>query len=287
MILSLTPDNPSFPESLKHIPQPVSKLYMRGQLQSSKHLVAIVGSRKASSYGKQVTELIARELVNNNIGIVSGLAFGIDAWAHKIALENNGYTIAVLGGGVDIISPASHQQLARKILYSNGAIISEYKNGTPHLGHQFLERNRIISGLSSAVIVVEAAKRSGSLNTARHALEQGKEVFAVPGPITAPLSQGTNQLIKAGAHPLVNAKDVLEVLELENSAQNQDKRLPIFTDDAQTVVYKLIKDAITNDGHKLQELSNLETDKFQQALTMLELEGHIRPLGNNQWSIKN
>ncbi|HIA91595.1 TPA: DNA-protecting protein DprA [Candidatus Saccharibacteria bacterium] len=285
-ITSISANSESFPSSLKHIPQPVSKLYVHGNLKSKMPLVAVVGSRKATNYGKQATELITKELVRHGVGIVSGLAFGIDSWAHKIALESNGYTVAVLGGGVDIISPPAHRQLAITIVTSGGALVSEYSNGTPHLGHQFLERNRIISGLSRAVVVVEAAQRSGSLNTARHALEQGKEVFAVPGSITAPLSYGTNQLIKAGAHPVTKAIDILEVLNLDHSDPTEDIRLPIFTDDTQTVIYQLIKDGVSHDAHELQQRANLETAVFQQALTMLEIEGHIRPLGNNQWAIR-
>lgn len=283
-ISTITPDKASFPPQLLHIPSPPDKLYVRGTLKTDLPLVAIVGSRRASPYGKQATELLVRGLVRAGVGIVSGLALGIDAYAHAMALEENGYTIAVLGNGVDKILPATNHSLGLSILNSGGAVVSEYPNGTPALGHRYLQRNRIISGLAHAVVVIEAAKRSGTLNTARHALEQGKDVCAVPGLITSPNSEGTNSLIKAGAHPITSAGDILEILGVKPAA-NKDQRRPVFANKTHAIVFELLLSSNTQDGGELFTKSGLSSSEFQNALTMLEIEGHIRPLGNNQWSI--
>lgn len=285
-ISKITHDSADFPEKLLTIPTPPKQLYVRGSLQVNRPLVAVVGSRKATSYGKQATELIVKDLVRTGIGIVSGLALGIDAYAHTMALEQGGYTVAVLGNGVDTIQPASNHNLGLRILKQHGAIISEYPNGTPALAHQFLERNRIVSGLADAVVIVEAAKRSGTLNTARHALEQNREVCAVPGLITSPMSEGTNSLLKAGAHPVTCARDILNILDLQPAVPKEVRR-PHFTDTDQAILFELLISGSTNDGAILQEKSGLSADKFQNALTMLEIEGHIRALGNNNWSIRS
>ena len=203
--------------------------------------------------------------------------------AHRAALEAKGTTLAVLANGVDKPYPASHTNLAREILASGGALISEYEAGTPPLPHQFLARNRIVSALADAVIVVEAAQRSGTLSTVNHALEQGKDVFAVPGNITSPLSAGCNALIKQGAQPITSADDVLQILkpQIETSAQTQ-----LFGDTpAEQTILDLLQQGI-RDGDELLAKSTLEASEFNQSLSMLEIKGMIRALGANQWSAK-
>ena len=198
-----------YPQNLKNIYDPPKKIYLIG----NKNLlcqkgIAIVGSRDGTQYGKQISYKIAKKLNENNIIVISGLAIGIDSYAHKGALEKG--TIAVLGSGIDNIYPKENLELAREIIKNKGCIISEYPLGTKPERLHFPQRNRIISGLSDGVVVIEASKKSGALITAEFALEQGKEVFAVPGDINKKQSEGTNQLIKDGAILLTSATDILE-----------------------------------------------------------------------------
>ena len=196
-------------QNLKNIYDPPKKIYLIG----NKDLlyqkgIAIVGARAATQYGKKIAYNLAKELSEQNIVIISGLAIGIDSYAHKGSLEKG--TIAVLGSGIDNIYPKENLELARKIIKNKGCIISEYPLGTKPERLHFPQRNRIISGLSDGVVVIEASKKSGALITAEFALEQGKEVFAVPGDINKKQSEGTNQLIKDGAILLTSATDILE-----------------------------------------------------------------------------
>ena len=198
-----------YPQNLKNIYDPHKKIYLIG----NKDLlyqkgIAIVGARDATQYGKKIAYNLAKELSEQNIVIISGLAIGIDSYAHKGALEKG--TIAVLGSGIDNIYPKENLELAREIIKNKGCIISEYPLGTKPERLHFPQRNRIISGLSDGVVVIEASKKSGALITAEFALEQGKEVFAVPGDINKKQSEGTNQLIKDGAILLTSATDILE-----------------------------------------------------------------------------
>lgn len=245
--------------------------------------VAIVGTRKPTRYGQEVTERIARELAAKGIVIVSGLALGVDSIAHRAALEVSGITIAVLGNGLPSIYPKTHKHLAEEIVKKGGAIISEYKPDEPARSHYFLERNRIVSGLSDAIIITEAAARSGTLNTASHALAQGKEVFVVPGPITSPMSLGCNQLIKQGATPLLNSDDVLETIAPHDT--NQQTSLPLGSTPLETTILKLLTEGV-RDGDELQQKAGSSATDLSQALTMLEINGAIRALGSNQWSLR-
>lgn len=198
-----------YPQNLKNIYDPPKKIYLIG----NKDLlyqkgIAIVGARDATQYGKKIAYNLAKELSEQNIVIISGLAIGIDSYAHKGSLEKG--TIAVLGSGIDNIYPKENLELAREIIKNKGCIISEYPLGTKPERLHFPQRNRIISGLSDGVVVIEASKKSGALITAEFALEQGKEIFAVPGDINKKQSEGTNQLIKDGAILLTSATDILE-----------------------------------------------------------------------------
>lgn len=248
-----------------------------------KPTVAIVGSRKPTSYGREVAQRISYDLAQAGVIIVSGLALGIDGVAHRGALEAGGTTIAVLGNGLDSIYPSSHQDLGQTIIEKGGAIISEYEPAMPALAYQFLERNRIVSGLSDAVVVVEAAARSGTLSTAAHALNQGREVFAVPGNITSPLSTGCNNLIKQGATPVTSSDDILEIIAPQIKI---DQAQLIFGDTVEEVAIIDLLKAGLRDGEDIQIKSQLTPEVFNQTLSMLEIKGIIRPLGANQWTLR-
>ena len=215
----LTWQDDAYPPQLRHIHSPPPVLYVKGELRSEDEwAVAVVGTRRATVYGKEATRTLASDLARNGVTIVSGLARGIDAQAHRAALEAGGRTIAVFGSGLDIIYPSEHKKLAQAVV-ENGALISEYALGTPPEGSNFPPRNRIISGLSLGVVIVEAGVRSGALITADFAAEQGREVFAVPGNIFHRGSQGTNRLIQQGAKLVLSVEDVLEELNLTMISQ--------------------------------------------------------------------
>ena len=279
-----SPQEHIFTQITSSIANPPKKLHFIGKLpQKPVPTVAIVGTRKPTAYGKEVAQKIAGDLASRGVLIVSGLALGIDSIAHRAALEVGQPTIAVLANGVDKPYPASHAGLAKQIIESGGALISEYKPGTPPLPHQFLARNRIVSGLSQAVVVIEAAIRSGTLSTVNHALDQGREVFAVPGNITSPLSAGCNQLIKQGATPVTSSKDILEVIAPELSSLQTKK--PLGDTPAEQVILELLQNGV-RDGDKLLSKSKLEASEFNQTVTLLEIKGHIRSIGANQWSLR-
>ncbi len=267
-----------YPSVLKEIDQPPPLLYMRGTfLTDDEWAVAIVGTRRVTAYGRQVTEEIASMLARNGLTVISGLARGVDAIAHQAALNVGGRTIAVLGSGVDRIYPPEHKKLAEQIA-ANGCILSDYAPGTPPDGQNFPPRNRIISGLAKATIVIEAGVTSGALITARFAAEQGREVFAVPGPIHAPQSQGTNDLISQGAHPLLRPAEVLEVLHLEKAQVQQQARRAIPADPVEAGLLKLLgPEPIHVD--EIQAQSGLSIDKVSATLALLELKGFIRQVG--------
>lgn len=273
-----------YPALLAQISDPPKTLYYLGtppdELLNGQKVVAIVGSRKVSHYGRIVTEKLGSSLAGKGIVIASGLALGVDGLAHEATVAVGGKAIAVLACGLDNIYPSAHQPLAKRILETGGAIISEYPTDTEPLRHHFVARNRIISGLSHAVLITEAAEKSGSLHTAQFALEQGREVLAVPGNITSPTSVGTNNLIKVGATPVTSAKDVFHALGLKE----QDKERPQASNEAEAVILKLLQEGAT-DADTLFGSSGLGQTAFNQTLTMLEISGKIRPGGNGSWII--
>ncbi len=275
--------NKNFPESLKNIPKPPKRIFVRGNvLQEDKTAIAIVGARKCSSYGKQTAYDIAYALAKNGVTIISGLALGIDGEAHKGALDAGGRTLAILGTGIDdnSIYPYSHKSLAERVL-KNGALISEYEPGTPALPHQFPERNRIISGLSLGVLVVEAKERSGSLITAHIALEQGKDIFSIPGPIHSPSSKGTNKLIQQGAKLVTKPEDILEELEL--SGIEIKKKEVNFSKEEKNILKILETEAIhTND---IIRISKMPTSSVLTTITMLEMKKVIKDVGGNMYVV--
>lgn len=245
--------------------------------------VAIVGTRKISPYGRQVTQRLASELASRGVVIISGLALGVDAAAHHAALEAGGQAIAVLPGPLEKIVPATNQPLARQILDQGGALVTEYGLGDTTYKQNFVARNRLVSGLADALLITEAAEKSGSLHTARFALEQGKEVLAVPGNITVPGCVGTNNLLKRGhAAAATSYQDVLHVLGIAET-QSEAPRIRGRNDHEQTLL-DLLYEGIS-DGSQLLEQSKLTVSQFNRSLTMLEISAKIRPLGGNHWAI--
>ena len=270
---------------LPHIPDPPKKLFIRGKLPAKRvKTVAIVGTRKPSAYGREIATKIASECAKNGIVVVSGLALGIDSIAHRAAIDSGGKTIAILANGVDKIYPRSHEDLGQRILQTNGAILSEYPNNTPARPWQFLARNRIVSGLADAVVIIEAASRSGTLSTANHALDQGKEIFAVPGNITSPLSAGCNQLIKNGANPLTSVEDLLDFLIPDRF----EKQTQLFKGDTreENVILEFLSKNGTTSSDTIIKQTRLSASEFNQAITMLELKGLVLNNGGEKWSLK-
>ena len=272
-----------FPDRLRNIPSPPSTLYTKGDLAEYSLGIALVGTRKPTPYGQQVTTALARQLAERGAVIISGLAHGIDGIAHKAALQSGGTTLAVLACGLDQVYPASHRDLAQRIITTGGALLSEYAPGTPPLQHRFLERNRLVSGLSDVVIVTEAGLRSGTMNTTMHALEQGKEVFAVPGPITSAMSAGCNALIAQGAQPIVSIEAFVDQL-LPLSSLTVTQTSVFAQNNEEDTILTLIRSGIS-DGDEIQKQSGLDAALFTQTLTMLELRGAIRAQGANRWGL--
>lgn len=268
-----------YPQRLKEIDQPPPVLYLRGELlPEDAWAVAIVGTRRVTPYGRQVTEEIASYLASNGITVVSGLARGVDAIAHNAALRAGGRTLAVLGSGVDRIYPPENRALAEQMI-QRGAVMSDYVPGTPPESSNFPPRNRIISGLSMAVVVIEAGETSGALITAEFAAEQGREIFAVPGNILAPQSKGTNKLIQQGALPLLSASDIMQALNLTRVGQQKAARKALPADDLEA---KLL-DTMGEQPLHVDEIRNqtgLPVEKVSATLIMMELKGMVRQVGN-------
>ncbi len=267
--------SPEYPRLLLEITDPPPYLYVKGSLEGLDPAIAIVGSRRATSYGIQATGRLASELAEQRVTVVSGMARGIDAAAHQAAIKSGGRSIGVLGCGIDVIYPSENRQLFSE-MERNGALISEFPMGTGPLAPNFPRRNRIISGISRGVLVVEATDRSGSLITARFALEQGREVFAIPGAITSGASRGTNHLIKQGAKLVETAADILD--EFPNAGSS---RIPIqpalFLDSVESTVCALLA------GGPLQidEIAGkagLTVHELSVMLLRLELRGVILQL---------
>lgn len=279
----------SYPNLLKNISDPPIGLYVLGEMpKQSFKKVAIVGSRKCTQYGASNAYRFGREMAENNIVVVSGLALGIDSMAHKGAIDGGGLTISVLGCGVDIVYPPSNRHLRDEII-ENGCVISEFPPDTPPFPANFPLRNRIISGVSDSIVVVEAAKRSGTFITVGQALEQGRDVFAIPGNINNSMSQGTNELIKNGAFPLTEINDILQ--SFGNSYQTistdplkEDKIIKSLSEEENLIYSLLSSEAISID--ELINISNLSIQIVQFNLTMLELKGYIKKLSGQKY-IKN
>ncbi len=274
----LTWDSPTYPASLKNISAPPIILYVRGNLVvEDKWAVAIVGTRRATPYGKECARLLARGLAEHGITVVSGLAYGIDTEAHRVALERQGRTIAVLGCGVDVVYPPENQKLSQAIAES-GALVSEYALGTEPLSVNFPPRNRIISGLSLGVVIVEGSIKSGACITVKFALEQGKEVFAVPGSILAKNSFGPNYFIQNGAKLVMTVNDILDELNLKMVPQQAEARAAL---PANALEATLIQQLSAEPTHidELGQATGLVAAEIASTLTMMELKGMIRHVG--------
>lgn len=279
----LTYNDTAYPKLLKEIPAPPMVLYIRGELKPADELaIAIVGTRKSTPYGKRAAEDIVLGLMRAKITIISGLALGIDSLVHHMTIRFGGRTIGVLGCGLDSIYPATNRALGEKIIDGNGAVISELPLGMPPLKHHFPHRNRIIAGLALGTVVIEAAADSGTLITAAHALEQNRQVFAVPGSIYSPVSAGTNNLIKMGARPVLSALDILEDLNLFNAEVQLEAREVI----AENAEEQKILDILSSEPlhfDQIAKMAQLSASLVAATLTIMEMKGKVRNLGGNQY----
>lgn len=283
-------DDDAFPERLKQIPDCPALLSIRGTLTEADRVsVAIVGSRRCSAYGRRMAQQLSRDLAARGITVVSGLARGIDSVAHTAALEVGGRTLAVLASGVANIYPPEHKDLAEEVVKA-GALISEAELEGPPIGALFPQRNRIISGMSLGIVVVEAALRSGALSTANHALDQNRDVFAVPGRVGDPVSEGCNKLIKQGAIAVTGVEDILEVIgPIETpksgnlaSVETKGEQPPINATD----VEKKLWTAIGRDDAEFEDMlsqTGLRASEASSALLMMEMRKLIRRLPGNRY----
>jgi DNA processing protein len=292
----ITYQDDMYPPNLLNVYDRPPFLYVKGTLSKDTVNIAIVGSRLASTYGKYTTEKISRELALRGVTIVSGLARGIDSAAHRGALAAQGRTIAVLGSGLDVIYPPENKILFADIV-TNGAVISEFPPGTPPRSANFPARNRIISGISYGVVVVEASEKSGSLITARLALEQGREVFAVPGSIDSVGSRGTNKLIKHGAKLIENTDDILEEILPQLEKVKFNESLPRFSSPPKSIntkknlstMDKRIIDAIADNQVHVDDLiiaTGFSPADVLRSLMALELDGMVKQSPGKFFSLK-
>lgn len=273
-ISSVSADNERFPADLLHADPSPKSINILGEL-PNEPMVAIVGTRRCTPYGRQVAYDFAAGLAKSGVTVVSGLAIGIDAVAHQAALDAGGKTVAVVAHGLDRVYPSSHRRLAEEIVARGGALLSEYPSGTPPLKHQFLERNRLIATLTLGTVVIEAPIHSGALSTARRARDIGRSVMAVPGNITSEISQGPNSLIKDGATPVTSLKDILEELNLTHLL----KPTGVQSDP----LLRLIQTGARTDDELILR-SGLSAPELAHDLSLLEIAGKIRQLGDG-WVI--
>lgn len=273
-------DDPEFPAYLKHSSDPPATLFLRGALLAPSKPIAVVGTRAITSYGTRVTEDICRELAEAGCEIVSGLALGVDAKAHDAALSANGITIAVLAGGNNdaAIYPRTNVPLAKRILENNGTLMTEFPPGTEGLKHHFPLRNRLIASLCQATVIIEAAEASGSLITAKLALEENRDVFVVPGPITSEQSAGTNRLLKFGAIPCLGASDILELFDV--TPQLSQNSL-IINDEERTLLETLDRPLHIDDLIRALEIL---PSLISSQLSLLELRGLVEHQGGGVYA---
>lgn len=280
----LTQEDPAYPERLRQIPAAPLVLYVRGAITPADDLaLGVVGTRRATAYGREVTTRLVSELAVAGLTIVSGLARGIDGYAHDAALRAGGRTIAFLGSGVDQIYPSEHRALAARIADAGqGAVISEFHPGTPPDAPNFPARNRLISGFSLGVLVTEAPARSGALITTDFAAEQGRDVFAVPGSILSPNSAGPNELLKEGAQPVTCADDILRTLNLARQEDQAATRRTLPENAGEQAVLQLLGAGPVH-INDLSHSSGLPIADLGGLLTILELKGLVRQLAVGQY----
>lgn len=281
---AITLADEEYPHKLRGIYDPPTVIYIKGARDFNRPLIAMVGSRKATSYGKWAAYHLSKELSQRGVGIISGLALGIDSASHRGAVENNGYTLGVLACGLDQCYPASNRGLGEQII-ENGCLISEYSPKIAPLKHHFPARNRIISGLSDGVAVIEAAEKSGALITVDFALQQGKEVYALPGNINQPQSKGTNLLIRDGAKLLLGAEEIIEELErVYGPIEKQVEAVENQLGSKEAVIYGLIKQGPIHID-MLTYLSKIKMQELNGILTALELKGFISQLPGKTFTV--
>jgi DNA processing protein len=277
-LTALTWEDEAYPRRLRELSEAPPVLFVRGDLvPEDEWAVAIVGTRRVTSYGQQVAEELATFLAHNRITVVSGLARGVDAIAHKAALKAGGRTIGVTAHGLDMVYPQEHRKLAEE-MSAQGALVSDYVIGTPPDSVNFPPRNRIISGLSMAVVIIEAGFESGALITAGFAAEQGREVFALPGPIYAPQSKGANLLIQRGAHPLLKFEDLMDALDLQMMSAHKTARVALPSDAIEAKLFGLLSQEplhVNDIGIK----AALPIEQVSSTLALMELKGLVRQVG--------
>jgi DNA processing protein len=285
-ITAITQHDASYPDLLKQIYDPPFCIFVRGALPQTEFPLAVVGTRKFTSYGKQVTEELVGELAAQGIAIVSGLALGIDGIAHAATLRVGGKTIAVLGGGVDrnYIYPRAHLTLAHHIIEHGGAVISEYPPGTLPTNYTFPRRNRIIAGMSLGTLVVEAGEASGALITAQCSLDAGREVFAIPQNITSPTAVGPNNLLKMGAKPVTSAQDILDALNLRDIRQYVSNTAILPDTPTEAEVLKILSRTPVHIDQLIKE-TRLEGSKVMSTMTLMEMKGKVRNLGGMMYVV--
>jgi DNA processing protein len=286
--------DPAYPPLLREIPDPPPLLFVAGTLDPSENLLAVVGSRNATAYGVMTTRRLCSDLVGKGLGIVSGMARGIDTAAHEGALMGKGRTFAVLGSGLEQIYPAENRNLFQKIT-ENGAVISEFPLNALPESHHFPQRNRIISGMSLGTLVVEATRNSGSLITARLAAEQNREVFAIPGSIHSFKSTGTHILIKQGAKLVENVRDILDELNLQNrrpygrkgpeTGNSAARSLPPLSE-SESMVFNVLSSYPIHSDELVRKLS-LTSGKLMAILLQLEVKGLVRQAPGNHFSLND
>jgi DNA processing protein len=283
----LTWESEGYPERLREVGDAPPVLYVLGEITAADAwAVAVVGTRRSTAYGREVTARLSAGLAEAGISIISGLAKGIDTAAHNAALDAGGRTIAVLGSGLDVIYPAENRNLARRIVEGGrGAVVSDYPPGTQPDAMNFPPRNRIIAGLSLGVLVVEAGEKSGALITVTFALEQGREVFAVPGPITSRMSDGPNNLLKRGAKCVTSVDDILEELDIRMVSEHVEAVRALPSDPTERMLLTLLQDS-SRHIDELTNLSSLPSSTVSAVLTMMELKGMVRHLGGMQYSAR-
>ncbi len=286
-IFVIPQDSDGYPQQLKHISDPPICLFAKGEssvLKKESLSIAVVGTRKATSYGLQATEHIVGDLAQRGVCIISGLALGIDAAAHKTALDQEASTIAVLGCGVNIPYPGANKPLYERILAEDGVIVSEFPPDMTVLPGLFISRNRIVSALSKGVLIIEGQEDSGSLITARYAAEQGRDVFAVPSPITSPMSHAPHILIKQGAKLVTSAQDILEEYGLSEKSRSRKIDLVGLDENSRSVVQILSEAPLLIDD--IARITELSVNRTLQTLSSLELQGIVEKNTEGKYQIK-
>ena len=287
-INKISPQENKYLQILENIAVMPKMLYYYGSWPKERvKTVAIVGARRSTKYGEEIAYKLAKELGKRGIIVISGLAYGIDSIAARGALDGGGKTIAILGTEIGNIYPKQHIKLAEKIVEHGGVVASEYKGGDKlDPKWSFLERNMIISGLADAVVVVEAAEKSGSLNTASHAIAQGKDLFAVPADLTRVMSAGCNRLIQKGANVYLGVEEFLDYLvPKKKSKKAREEQISLFGDtEEEKQILKLIAEGV-RDGDEIMEKLDMPVQIYNQTVTMLEIKGAITSLGANHWTL--